>query len=589
MRQIRNLICVIVLSCLLIALYSWHRKEATTTYLEIRNKAATKNPKAQSTTRPKAQSTTQYYLPPPPPDIQLIKIGFSSSSSTPSSASSSAPREPHSNATHMPPKPKARSPDACSLHPDLIFRQIFDLFLRHGIPLILIEKADLSERWRDYLEDDGRLPRTMRLGVFGENSSTVADVILPEILGLCKKNLALIKTKEKIMDLSREQWSKSGKRREKRSGGDVKSAERSNINNVDNNTNDNSSINGRSKTFLTNIFIIIKTRSNISLPAPLKRIPFYPWRRLHFRFIHQRGSGAGYRWMGHEPDDEGNFKLPAEAFQNFQLKPLQRSRPFDGEQRKSDTINNNNNSISKDDNGFHEYDDDVETTSTASPFFFPSDIEFFLWQKDFSEFKECNSNNFRIFNNFSRVHPTRRTGRRITNHTQYMPYIKSILAVQSVLFSHRVMTWVNCGILLGWFRQCSIIPGDGDIDMAQWNAFDDYPALIEAFKRDDRFQFQFAFVEYHPVLGHKRAGDQDAFYIRVWMKEAGKGVDIYFQFKHKIQDTEFREGSLNSTDFTDSICSADLHGFLVHVPCSPNKIDEIFRTYYPGNYMIPNR
>ena len=135
----------------------------------------------------------------------------------------------------------------------------------------------------------------MRLGVFGENSSTVADVILPEILGLCKKNLALIKTKEKIMDLSREQWSKSEKRREKRSGGDVKSAERSNINNVDNNTNDNSSINGRSKTFLTNIFVIIKTRSNISLPAPLKKIPFYPWRRLHFRFIHQRGNGDGYR------------------------------------------------------------------------------------------------------------------------------------------------------------------------------------------------------------------------------------------------------------------------------------------------------
>ena len=26
----------------------------------------------------------------------------------------------------------------------------------------------------------------------------------------------------------------------------------------------------------------------------------------------------------------------------------------------------------------------------------------------------------------------------------------------------------------------------GDVDMAQWNAFDDYPAIIDAFKNDDR-------------------------------------------------------------------------------------------------------
>ena len=46
-------------------------------------------------------------------------------------------------------------------------------------------------------------------------------------------------------------------------------------------------------------------------------------------------------------------------------------------------------------------------------------------------------------------------------------------------------------------------------------------------------------------------------------------------------------GTVDAMEFTDSICSADLHGFLVHVPCSPDKIDEIMRMQYPGNYMIP--
>ena len=35
-------------------------------------------------------------------------------------------------------------------------------------------------------------------------------------------------------------------------------------------------------------------------------------------------------------------------------------------------------------------------------------------------------------------------------------------------------------------RQVRVTQGKGDVDMAQWNAFDDYPAIIDAFKNDDR-------------------------------------------------------------------------------------------------------
>ena len=60
-------------------------------------------------------------------------------------------------------------------------------------------------------------------------------------------------------------------------------------------------------------------------------------------------------------------------------------------------------------------------------------------------------------------------------------------AIESVLTEHRIVTWFNCGFLLGWHRQCSIIPGDGDIDLNQWSSFENYPAIVKAFNTDKRY------------------------------------------------------------------------------------------------------
>ena len=61
-----------------------------------------------------------------------------------------------------------------------------------------------------------------------------------------------------------------------------------------------------------------------------------------------------------------------------------------------------------------------------------------------------------------------------------------ISAVESVLTQFRIVSWLNVGFLLGWWRQCSIIPGDPDIDVNQWDSYEDYPAIINAFKTDKR-------------------------------------------------------------------------------------------------------
>ena len=50
----------------------------------------------------------------------------------------------------------------------------------------------------------------------------------------------------------------------------------------------------------------------------------------------------------------------------------------------------------------------------------------------------------------------------------------------------------------------------------------------------------------------------------------------------------FFEGEFDSFVFKYSICSADMHGYHIHVPCEAERIDEILREKYPGNYMISN-
>ena len=92
-------------------------------------------------------------------------------------------------------------------------------------------------------------------------------------------------------------------------------------------------------------------------------------------------------------------------------------------------------------------------------------------------------------------------------------------------------------------------------------------------------------IDYGPF---KRVpGGQEGLYIMVGVA-GGQGVDIYFNYERKVYDTRHVGKTYKSFDFTDSVCSADLHGYLVYVPCSDKKIHEYNVLYYGPNYMNPN-
>ena len=99
-------------------------------------------------------------------------------------------------------------------------------------------------------------------------------------------------------------------------------------------------------------------------------------------------SGYHYRWTGSEKDDDGNFKIPAEAFERLEIGDLL----------------------------------PLETANTAAAaddnlVLVPKDKDFFEWQKQASEFKSCNQTNV----NQKQSHPK---GKKLTNQKEIDAYMK---------------------------------------------------------------------------------------------------------------------------------------------------------------------
>lgn len=215
----------------------------------------------------------------------------------------------------------------------------------------------------------------------------------------------------------------------------------------------------------------------------------------------------------------------------------------------------------------------------------PSNFSHFNWQKKFAKFIACDENRAAVF------------AKKSTKPTQLDPIKDAarikwdmglIITLQRQMASWHRSNWIFAGTLLGWYRQCSLIPHDLDMDTVSWIS-DFSPWMIPFFKTHPTLQLYVKFGLVDDSLEFKMG------------KKSKRTIDLFWLYPHEGKPTlpELKtESWLGIQTFDgkytkkvsyypsiDSICSTDLHGYLVYIPCD---VWPLINIEYGKDWFEPN-
>ncbi|RNA30939.1 fukutin isoform X1 [Brachionus plicatilis] len=184
----------------------------------------------------------------------------------------------------------------------------------------------------------------------------------------------------------------------------------------------------------------------------------------------------------------------------------------------------------------------------------PLDTSHFLYQYKHSKFIECNQQLAES-----------------TYKIQKQNVVKTTFFVSrfNLLESNQKVYWLMAGTLLGWYRECGIIPHTTDADLSLHS--DQFDPEIENFLINDKLI----------PLSLKFGLDNDSLEFRIG-QENSFHIDLFFTYELNQTHQWFpyhsgRQVKRNLFSKFSGICSAELHEEKFLVPCDPVKVlNEIY-------------
>ena len=126
-----------------------------------------------------------------------------------------------------------------------------------------------------------------------------------------------------------------------------------------------------------------------------------------------------------------------------------------------------------------------------------------------------------------------------------------------------IRNWIFANTLLGWYRQCSISLYGRDVDTASWISDLD-ESMIDRYYRENPFLKMYTELRLKNDSLRFKTGNNDETTINLfWMPFRPAANQFWNGFQI------FNESDTKLHQAVAEICTADLHGYLVYVPCHP--------------------
>lgn len=163
---------------------------------------------------------------------------------------------------------------------------------------------------------------------------------------------------------------------------------------------------------------------------------------------------------------------------------------------------------------------------------------------------------------------------------------KSLLSMRSLMKASQMQFWLSSGTLLGWKRQCSVIPFTDDSDFATWSKYAIHPTwpsltaklLNLAPKVDLKLKLQ---------IGTPSTNVEYSFNLKD--PKYDWKIDLFFNYPN---ETHYRFPLHGVGAYTYQIlpkfelCSVELHGYKVLAPCTAEEVIKTGKlTSLLGNYQ----